>query len=375
MAVIVPCAPVFLSGTAAASPQTCTWTGATNDDWSTSTNWSGCGGGVPQNGDNLVFDVSSLSTPTQGNLVNSLSNLQVGSITFTGSNIFSGYGYILSGNPISLSGGIHDGADTINNLEMDITLTADQTFTRSHSGYLVPDSATLDIGNHTLTLDSSSSGGSIDIYDAITGTGKIVSKSGSYANFFDNNNPGLSGPIDIQAGRLIINANQTDQLGTGPVTVEDGATLQESINANGNYTVNNPITLAGNGRGSYGTIHVEGFSATGTVSFTGNILLNGNVSVGLVGADAVIAGPVSGCGYTISPLAGNSGTLSGNLAGSCAVPGAAPGSSTNTANVPGAPNTGYGGPDNDHLPLMLLVSSAAILAVGVYFRFKFSQTS
>src|SRR6187402_2016960 len=42
-----------------AAADTCTWTGATNGNWSTGTNWTGCdNSGVPENGDTLVFPAS-----------------------------------------------------------------------------------------------------------------------------------------------------------------------------------------------------------------------------------------------------------------------------------------------------------------------------
>lgn len=45
------------TGVAHAAVQTCTWTGTAGDNkFSTATNWSGCGGGVPQAGDVIRFD-------------------------------------------------------------------------------------------------------------------------------------------------------------------------------------------------------------------------------------------------------------------------------------------------------------------------------
>ncbi len=49
----------FSSLPASAAAQTCTWTGVGGDNkFSTATNWSGCGTGAPQTGDNVVFDTA-----------------------------------------------------------------------------------------------------------------------------------------------------------------------------------------------------------------------------------------------------------------------------------------------------------------------------
>ena len=50
------------TGVAHAAVQTCTWTGTAGDNkFSTATNWSNCGGGVPQTGDIIVFQASAIT--------------------------------------------------------------------------------------------------------------------------------------------------------------------------------------------------------------------------------------------------------------------------------------------------------------------------
>lgn len=367
-----PLGAALVTAPAYAAVNTCDWTGASSQNWSNAANWSNCGGTAPQNGDNLVFNTTSL-TSGAGSLNNDISNLQVGSISFTGSNNL--FGYILSGNGISLSGGFSDTSNSSNSFAMDITLTSNQTFSTDTSNDVSSTANTLAIGNHTLTINSTSSG-IVDLLSAITGTGEIDFNSATESNFINHNNPGFSGIIKVASGRLIINASNTDQLGTGQVIVASGASLQESINANGTYSIANPITLGGSGIGSTGAIDVHGFSATGTVNFTGAITLTSDAVVSLESANANFTGTVSGCGYSISKKSGSSGTLSGNLTGSCNTGGSSPSgsssgttassSSTSSSTAdPAAPSTGYGQPANQNTPIALAIISGTMLFAGV----------
>ncbi|HVV66867.1 MAG TPA: hypothetical protein VHB72_02205 [Candidatus Saccharimonadales bacterium] len=366
--VIAPFGAVIASGTAAAAGSTCTWTGSGDGtSWSDSGNWSGCGG-EPQNGDSLAFDSSGLSTDTF--LSNDLSNLQVGSITFSGS---GPYGYIINGNAISLNNGILDSAPSnVTGLNLAITLTSNQTFiTTSATGTLDVGNSTFNIGSYNLQVGGA---GWTQIDAAIVGSGTMAFNGNASAIYLlYGNNSGFSGPVNIAGGTLIINAGYTDPLGTSHVTIANGATLQESINANGTYTVANPITLAGNGanNASYGAgaLIVHGYSASGTVNFTGPITLAGNATVGLVGANASITGSVSGCGYNLSTATGASGTLTGTLAGSC---GSNPGTNssnsgiTDPSSAPAAPNTGYGRPLGfDPIAAVLVVGSTITMGTGL----------
>lgn len=349
-----------------AAGNTCTWIGPATGTWSTAANWSGCGSVAPQNGDSLVFDSTSFSSnpPT---LTNDIANLQLNNISFTGTGIFP---FDVFGNGISLSGGITDASLAGASLGMNITLTASQTF--SSSALIDLDGTTLAMGNFNLHAVGTS-GGEVDFFSALTGTGTLTFDSGSGSNSIDSNNPGFSGPLNINSGRLIINASNTNQLGTGMVTIASGASLQESINSNGTYSIANPITLGGTGTGSTGAIDVHGFSATGTVSFTGAITLTNDATVSLENANADVSGAVSGCGFAISERSGSSGTLSGNLAGSCASSnssGGSPGgsgnatSTTSSSTNPSVPNTGNGQPSNTFVALALLFVASLAIVTG-----------
>jgi hypothetical protein len=83
---------------ASALTQSCTWVGTAGDNiFSTATNWSGCGGGVPQNGDIAVFDSATVAPdPAPKGVITNDTNPQLSKVTFNNSNINSGKTLYLS---------------------------------------------------------------------------------------------------------------------------------------------------------------------------------------------------------------------------------------------------------------------------------------
>ena len=71
------------------------WTGAISADWNIAANWNPAG--VPQNGDNLIFDSSSRTTMT-----NSIANLTVNNLTFSQSADFFLFGQAVTINGLIL---------------------------------------------------------------------------------------------------------------------------------------------------------------------------------------------------------------------------------------------------------------------------------
>lgn len=303
--------------TAYAAGANCTWTGASNTFWSNAANWSGCGGQAPQDDDNLIFDTTPLTNSSDGFLTNDMSSLQVGSITFSGSNI---YGYHIGGNGISLANGITSTANNINSLSVDITLTASQSVTASSGSLVNFGDTSLDMGAYTLTI---SGAGRTEIWAAVVGTGTLKYSGTSHAfAFLHENSPNFSGTVLVQnSSRLIINAAQPTVLGTAAVVISDGGILQESFNTASSYTLSNAITLVGDGGGNNGAINLHDFTGgTSTLTFSGTITLTGNTQIDLDNANAIFLSRPSGCGYSISKSSGSSGSggsLTGNLVGSC----------------------------------------------------------
>jgi hypothetical protein len=351
---------------------TCTWTnGDSTSIWSDPLNWSGCNSAAPQNGDSLIFNTSILSSEPQGNITNDISSLQVANITIEGG---GSYNYNISGNAISLSNGITNNATSPGSfINVGMTLTANQTFAAGSTGLDIGvSSANFNLGSNTLNISGADG---VRLYSPIVGTGTInYSITSSIISMINESNPSFNGAVVINSGIVVVNVSQTDPLGTGTVTVNNGGNLQISINSNGTYTIANPITMAGNT--SNGAIHVDNFtgSGTSTVDFTGAVSLTANSEVNLNSANADFQGAVSGCGYTISELSGASGTLSGNLTGSCttASSGSSSGGGTTATSSradPSAsdPDTGYGTPASA-LPKYIAMASGLLLVSGLGLR-------
>lgn len=91
-----------------AQAASCTWTGAGADNnFSTADNWTGCGGGVPADGDNITFpEISSEYEPYNDNI-----NLSLNSVTVAALNTSF---YELSGYNLYVSGGITTASGTNN---------------------------------------------------------------------------------------------------------------------------------------------------------------------------------------------------------------------------------------------------------------------
>jgi hypothetical protein len=128
---------------------TCTWTGGGGDDnWTTDANWSG--GAAPQASDDLVFPAVAAQTTNSYN--NVPDKLICGSLTFMGG------GYIISGNPIALDGGITNSipAGQTNELALNVQLASATTQIVANGG--------------ALTFSGTLSGGGTVV---VTGTGTL----------------------------------------------------------------------------------------------------------------------------------------------------------------------------------------------------------
>jgi hypothetical protein len=362
---------MWFAGSASALSYTCTWTGATNKNWSVANNWANCNSAAPQNGDSLIFPVGILGSSSAGNLTNDISNLQLANISFSGTNA-NHYAYNISGNAVSLSGGITDSTSPGSTVDLQITLTANQTFSASDDLGIGDSSSNLNMGTNNLIL--SGTGGDVDINSAIVGSGELsLDGTNDTWGFLNNNDPSFSGALAVQTGRLIYNAAQPTALGSAAVTIADGATLQESINSTGSYTISNAITMTGDGDGATGAIDVHAFSSTGSVNFTGPITLLGDTQIGLFNADASFTGTVSGCGYTMTSASGSSGTLSGNLVGICMQ--STNSGSSSSAPSGNSPDTGYGRPSQSNPIIALLIVGATIsTATGLALLYRQKQT-
>ena len=319
---------IGFAGTAfAAAPYTCTWTGATNNNFNTAGNWTGCNSAAPQpaDNDNLVFSNTSLSA--EANLVNDITGLQVNSITFSGTNS-SYYGYAITGNSISISGGITQSANTFSTLDVStLTLSGSQTFSLSNAGLTIGDStqatsSTLSIGSNTLTISDSTSCTGLKIYSALTGSGTITDNTTTGVSL-NTDSPSFSGAINVSSGYLSANSGQALGASSATVSIASGASLFLGYTSNVTYAEN--LNLNGSGVSSGGTVITGqpalygaqcaggvGTPTTSTATLSGNVTLLSNSTVYTGQYNNLdVTGPLSGS-YTLTSASGSAGTLTVN---------------------------------------------------------------
>jgi len=263
---------------APASAATVNWDGSTNDKFSVGANWST--GSVPGSVDTAVFSGDAFlgyGTQTVGTLDNDTTSLSLAKIVFDGSPTLSptesvtlsSKSYSITGNNLSLSGGIDAimaGGGGDHSVVVDVTLTSAQTFKTTGSNTLSVGGTnqTLDLGTNDLTLDAS--GGTISLLGRIIGSGNIIKAgTGKVLIAAVPGTGGYTGGVSIPAGEIAVN----DELGL-PVTVS-GGTLKGTGTV-GAVSMSSGTVAPGN---SPGVIN------TGNLTYTG-----GNYAVELGGKAA-----------------------------------------------------------------------------------------
>jgi fibronectin-binding autotransporter adhesin len=355
----------------AAGPYTCTWTGATDDNFSTAGNWSGCNSAAPQPGDNdnLVFSVTGLSQDTT--LTNDITGLNVGTITFSGTN-GGDFSYIIAGNAFSLSSGITDNSTitgtALPSIEAAITLTASQTFSLTTSDDLSISSVNL--GTNNLTLSNSNAEGEM-LIGTVAGSGELLTDPSQSAGFYEvtQASPDFTGSTSVGAGDLGI--GDPGALGSGSITVDNGATLT-GIFESKDVTIANPLTIDGNGINVAGIAGALNFNNDcpsnlsntscvndGIVTISGPVTLTGDSTVG-TDATANFTGGVSG-GFTLTIASGFTGTIEYNSAS---------GSSGSSTAAPTAPDTGLALIAAHPLETFVLSTATAFLLLVLARRLK-----
>jgi hypothetical protein len=292
------------------------WCNTGNGNFSTASNWNtnaDCTSGsqqVPVSGDILVFDTTIIVADAALN--NDINGLDINSINFTGTNSSN---YTITGNSISLDNGITDTSrSNLNQISLDITLTANQSFINltGSSGLIKGNfglTNILNIGNHTLTLSSNTNtGGKIIILSRLQGTGNIVMNGDNSGNYyFTTPDNGFSGNVTLENGQAFIYDNS---VGTGKITVKDGATLNINFDTL-SPTFSNPLEIAGNGYdGTSGSLLISDgcptpinngtCTNTGTDTFTGAITLAGDTIVSTGGNTVDFTNIVQCSGFSIT---------------------------------------------------------------------------
>jgi hypothetical protein len=297
-----------------AAAQTCTWTGATDNKFSTATNWSGCGSAAPTNGDNLVFNNTSLSA--EADLNNDITNLSTGTVTFSGTQSF---GFKISGNAFTLAGNITNSSAGQAMLDADVSLGADVavSLTSTYAEVIFGDyngttAHTLNTQGHNLSYSGTGAGCGLYNVSKLTGTGNVVvNLSSKKAVMFVNDSSTFTGGVTVDSGIFA-----TGGLGSSTgITVNDGGSL--GFMPAQDATFNFPITLNGNGASAnYATLMAAGdFSGCGGGSNSGNVTLAGpvtlNSDVTYGGSEnTVVTGTFNANGHKVTNLAGATGTFS-----------------------------------------------------------------
>lgn len=231
-----------------------TWTGLGLDGkFSTATNWSP--NGAPGPGDSLTFP--STVAPGQKTVTNDISGLTLASITFGES------GYSVSGNAVTLTGGITAGTDSTGaagsvTLGLPLALGSNQAVDVA-SGW-------------PLTLSGVVSGAA---NLERTGAGTLVLTTANTC----------TGSTTVTAGTLRTSAATGLGSSVSGTTVASGAALQVL----GDITTPEPLTLNGSGGGA-GALQ----SLSGTNQLSGTVSLESAATIGVNAGQLTVSGVVSG---------------------------------------------------------------------------------
>ncbi len=297
-----------------ATPNTCTWTGSSSNNFNTAANWSSCGSTVPQTGDSLIFDATSLSAATT--LTNNITGLSVASITFQGTNS-SSYSFTISGNALTVSTAINVTSATYPTISANIALGGNVALNVSNANaYMTLTGVISSTGNLTTT-------GSVYLEGANTFTGSITVSSGLLASTLANSLGNSSNALTVNNGGNVSFGSCSD----------DGFTIPYDMSLTGassSPSGASPVSKFSDGAlcqgGGAGSVPDESYEQAGTSSqaytFSGHITLGSDVTFGGIAKQTTLTGALSGA-FKIS--------LPNNYGGQLIV-----NSSNNTSSTPNA---------------------------------------
>ncbi len=283
---------------AAAVVDTCTWTGATNANWSNGGNWTGCdNSNVPENGDTLIFPESASNKTTN----NDISSLTLNHIEVTGS------GYTLGGNDFTItdSGALQvSQSATIDN---NVTYTGSNVFLFSDTGTTLTVNGTSNFALPSGEVNVGGTGwdGTVDFVGNVTGAAQsqFIAVNGATAivrgasNTFTATDVGAESNAKFECRSATCFGNNANHIyaGGGIVHLRTAATYSNDIETSGStsnvsaiYTYEN-VTLSGNT-----TVNDQLFYG----SFTSGKTLTVNGNVNLASANLEVSG-IDRTGVTI----------------------------------------------------------------------------
>ncbi|MEQ1859188.1 MAG: hypothetical protein ABMA13_04570, partial [Chthoniobacteraceae bacterium] len=262
---------------APATTTTLTWQGDVGAGWddgtvNTNTNWLSNLGAhrLPVDGNILVFPAGAGNKTN----VNDIAGLDLRSITINEG------GYTITGQPITLSGGITSNVagGFVPTFAVPVTLVADQTFANNNGANQLQ-LGLVDLGGHALTISATGQIHFSTNATKITGAGAITKTGTADAIFFEDND--YTGPTQVDAGTLQLNeigALGASGAGNG-TSIASGATLTFATTING--TLAEDITIAGTGAaGVGGAMHLnEAGGSAAIVILTGALRLSADATI------------------------------------------------------------------------------------------------
>lgn len=254
------------------------WNGGGADtSWSSAANWNGT---LPVNNQILSFQGTTRQTSTNN------------ALTAVGQVIFANGGFNLSGNAVTLQGGLVNTAGN-NTWGIATTLTSPQSFLSSTGTLTV--SGTVNTAGYDLTFDGA---GNITESAVISGAGNLI-KSGTGTAILSAKNT-FTGSVTVNAGTLRFGTSTNNYAGG---TVINGGTLELTGGNSGTGTIVGTVTI-----GTGGTLKL---SSANVLGYNGTQVSTLNINGGLI--DNVAAGD-NGWGQTFNLTGGtmrsNGGTSS-----------------------------------------------------------------
>ncbi len=294
-----------------AAPDTCTWTGATSNSWATGSNWSGCdNGGIPEDGDSLVFPETA-QNKTMSNNLSSLDLFAINSMTFNGT------GYTLNGNGFTITGITAITANESATINVDLTYNSG-----SHINILPASGRWLTITGTTtfaltsfyeVNVGSPSFTGSVDFQGNISGdaAAQFIAVNGATAQVSGSSNTFQADLVGAEAGgnfrcdsATCFGDNSNDiYMGGGIVDItvpsiftNDFITSTSSDDISAITATQNTV-ISGNGTVNDDMLAIQQSSGRG-LSFHGTITLNGSVETETPDMTSLIIfdGAISGAG-------------------------------------------------------------------------------
>jgi hypothetical protein len=331
------------SAKTSATVATNVWTGkANNYNWNEAANWSL---GLPKNGQNLEIDVSKVTQPTdqyghtsfafQNNLIDLTINKLIidGQVDSIIANI--------KGNPLTITGGIED---TISGTSPDAAIPQVQidnlinfagnalikTTGKNMLTFYNNKGTAINLADKTIQFSASDTS-SISVSGAMVGTGTIQLPANAIGHTagitFETPSPDFKGKVVIGSGNLVNVGNQTtggsygtvDGFGSSSIEIMNGGAMSVFATGTTRFTINNDITISGNGvTNSDGSVTgaisacvtsaEQGCGANESITLAGLVKLRGNTQVGQSTPSSAGANNIH-VSYTFSNLNKNGYTL------------------------------------------------------------------